>query len=289
MPEIPNQVSDAFGTFIPQMPDVGGLGNIIVILIFALICGLAVIIFFKKNPLKKYGVVVKVNEHLKNGERNTVWTEGRSLGKIGEFREYELKNGDKTKKVSYKDLVKMTGGKFFLELDKFEDGRYIPHRDRYVAVDTKTPDQIEEYIEVPNPDNPEKTIKQKVLVDKEKQYAQALYQADINHDDVNHLVQTIKENLLAFGSSSFWSKYGLPVFFIVGTFAMLMLIYVTVQYGAVPIIDGLKDVTGSIQGTVAIQQNITDKWLQQQQIQNEVTQQLIAELRATRTGGTVIT
>jgi hypothetical protein len=281
MPEIPPVLLDN----LPKI-DVSGSGNVVVVALLMLFVVVAGYIFIKKNPLKKFPVTVKVNEHLKNGQINPEWTSGRSVGKVGEFQEYELKNGDKTKVPGYAKLERM-GKKFFLELDKMDDGRYIPHVDRYVKEEPAGKVQETEVFSWPDPMDPKKTITKTET--KEKELALASYEVSLTHDDTNWLIQTIRENMAKFSDNSFWSKYGFQLSIMIIIFASMMLLYVAVQYGAIPVIDRAEKMAGANGEIVKLWANETDKWIEHENTQTNLMLTIVKMLSEIRgINGTVI-
>lgn len=258
------------------------------VLIVMLLGGIAIIgyMFFRKNPLKKFTVTVKVNEHLKNGKLYTYFTAGRLTGRFGEFREYQLKNGDRTRVPSYSDLSPMGGGKFFLELDKFEDGRYGPHRDEYKEAKNEKGKDVEVIEGKPGILGIGGTPDQKT--EKEKEYAVALYNTDMNHDDINWLTQTIFQNIAKFSEGSFLAKYGKDIAMVLIIFAGVIFIYASVQYGLIPITKEVEAIAGTNVVFAQTWANTTDKWIQYENDRSVVLLEILKQIKEIRGGNLTV-
>ena len=280
-PSVPPALTNVVAGWIPTFDPLVTQGIIAGVLF--IIIGITVFFILKKNPLKRWPVTIKVNEHLKNGQKNTEWTKGRISGKFGQFREYELKNGDKTRIPSYQSLTKISRGKFFLELDKFEDGRYSPHIDKFREKVTKT--GTETVLEPnPNPLDKDKLIP----VNKDREYAQAIYDIELNHDDVNYLVQTFRENFEKFKSASWWKRYGLEIAIMFVIFSAIMLVYGSVQYGAIPVLEDTQVIAGQNTRAIELLSNATEKWIYFTDQQFQIIREILAELRAFRNATVIL-
>lgn len=270
----PSDVGAFFGNIFPSgSGGSGGMGYLVLpVAIFIIL--IAAYLFLKKNPIKSYPVMVKVNEHLKNGDIVPSWTKGRSIGKLGEFQQYELANGEKTAVPGYVNLQRMGRG-FFLELDKFDNGRYIPHDDKFVEEKTI------QKIKVIDPDTKQ---------EKEMEMSVAAYTASLKVSETNWLTQTIKENIALFQENTFWKKHGIEIVLMILIFASLMLVYVSVQYGVIPILDKGEKIQAGTASIVAQFNNITDKWIAHEEYQDNIIAEIVRQLAALRgVNATIIT
>lgn len=250
---LPTQI-DQFGQAL-NFPgfDFGGIAQAVGIgILLIAIIGL-IIVFKKKNPIKSYPTTVLVHEILKDGKPYPYLTKGRRVGKYSEFQEYELKNGDKTQAFSFRDLSVLPNGKKFLELDKLEDGRYIPHKSNFKGTIQKTTKVM-----VPNPMDPKK------MVEKDLEYAVNLYDLEANQDDVNHTIEQIRRDIKQFSATGFWNKYGFQIIVVMAIFANAMLTYVAIQYGVIPINNQGGEIARQNAITMERFENVTTQWFEYQ-------------------------
>ena len=283
MIDVPSGLSE-LGGFLPNFNiNWGQIIQLILAIVLLFFFIIAIYLLRKKSPIKRFPTVVLIHEILKDEKTVPILTAGRRVGKLSEFQEYELKNGDMTQPFSLRDLQALPNGKKFLELDKLEDGRYIPHRD--VFKETKNENLK---VMVDDPDNPGKQIEGNL------EHAINLYDFELTQNDINHTIDQIRRDIEKFSLPGFWNKYGKEFLLIIFMFTMSMGIYIYGQQVLVPMIDRGTSISQQNAQATADFKNVTYQIMEsmeRQNIQNQYILILMARLLNVSIpgNGTVIT
>ncbi len=83
----------------------------------------------------------------------------------------------------------------------------------------------------------------------------------MDYDDSNYIVWKMRKNFEKFREQGFWDKWGIHIMTISAIFAIGFLLYITVQYGLMPLIDQGAGIASANRDFIIRQQNITRDWM----------------------------